>query len=65
MPRNWVGSIAEQAGLEMSEARAEAVGEEVQRIRDGVARASADTFGFHDEPIHFLAALEACAEDGA
>ena len=49
-------------GLEMSDARAAEVDAEAMRIRDGVA---AMHMGFYDEPIHFLAALEECAEDGA
>lgn len=65
MPPNWVEAIAEQAGLEMTPARAEEVGAEAMRIADGVAKVSGTAFGFYDEPIHFLAALEDCADDGA
>lgn len=62
MPPNWVEAIAAQAGLEMTSERAAEVGAEAVRIREGVAKAGAETFGFFDEPIHFLAALEECAE---
>ena len=65
MPPNWVEAIAEQAGLEMTSERAAEVGAEAVRIREGVAKAGAGTFGFFDEPIHFLAALEECAEPEA
>jgi hypothetical protein len=49
----------------MSDDRAAEVGAEVERIRDGVAALAAKQFGFYDEPLHFLAALEAEAEDDA
>lgn len=58
----WVAAVAAAAGLEMSEARAAEVALEARRIRAGVAKAAASHFGFHDEPLHFLSALEACAE---
>lgn len=60
-----VEATAEAAGLQMSKARAAEVAAEAERIRAGVKRATAPHFGFYDEPIHFLAALEDCAEDGA
>ena len=52
-------------GLEMSDARAAEVDAEAMRIRAGVDGVAAMHMGFYDEPIHFLAALEECAEDGA
>lgn len=58
-------ALAEQAGLKMSPERAAEVGAEAARIRAGVAAAVAPHFGFYDEPLHFLKALEDCAEDGA
>lgn len=60
--KNWMEAVADAAGLEMTPARAEQVAGEVGRIRDGVARAVAPSFGFYDEPLHFLSALEDCAE---
>jgi|GEM_PF-1842954 len=60
-----VEAVAEQAGLKMSPERAAEVANEAARIRAGVAKAIAPSFGFFDEPSHFLAALEECAEDGA
>lgn len=58
----WVEAVAAAAGLEMTSDRAVEVGAEVGRIRAGVAAAATPGFGFYDEPLHFLAALEACAE---
>ena len=63
--QSWVEAMAAQAGLEMSSDRAAQVAAEAARIRAGVAAAVAPSFGFFDEPLHFLAALEACAEDEA
>lgn len=61
----WVAAIAAAAGLEMTKARAVEVALEARRIRAGVAKIAAPHFGFHDEPLHFLSALEECAEDEA
>ena len=61
----WVEAVAAEAGLKMTPERAAEVAVEAGRIRAGVAQAIAPSFGFYDEPLHFLAALEACAEDGA
>ena len=63
--RAWAEAIAEAGGLIMSSERAAEVGDEAMRIRAGVAKISEPHFGFYDEPIQFLAALEACAEDKA
>ncbi|MEQ9125202.1 MAG: hypothetical protein RIM80_21855 [Alphaproteobacteria bacterium] len=60
----WVEAIAAAAGLEMSKARAVEVAQEARRIRAGVAAVATAHFGFHDEPPHFLSALEECAEAG-
>ena len=67
MPKvaDWAGVVADAAGLKMTEARAAEVGAEAMRIRAGVATVSAMHFGFYDEPIQFLAALDALAEDDA
>lgn len=62
---DWAGAIADAAGLEMSDRRAAEVAAEAARIRAGVAAVGATHFGFYDEPVQFLAALEALAEDGA
>ena len=58
----WTLEIARQAGLKMTPERAAGVAAEAARIRAGVASAVAPKFGFHDEPLHFLTALEDCAE---
>ena len=58
----WTLEIARQAGLVMTVERAAEVAAEAARIRAGVAAAVAPKFGFHDEPLHFLTALEDCAE---
>lgn len=58
----WTLEIARQAGLVMTPERAAGVAAEAARIRAGVAAAVAPKFGFHDEPLHFLTALEDCAE---
>lgn len=61
----WTLEIARQAGLKMTPERAAGVAAESERIRAGVAGAIAPKFGFHDEPLHFLTALEDCAEPEA
>jgi hypothetical protein len=63
--RAWAEAIAEAGGLRMTAERAAEVGDEAMRIRAGVAKVSEAHFGFYDEPIQFLSALEACAEDEA
>ncbi len=64
-PGDWVAAVADARGLKMTEARAAEVGEEAQRIGAGVATVAAAHFGFYDEPIQFLAALDQLAEDDA
>jgi len=61
----WTLAIARQAGLVMTPERAAGVAAEAERIRAGVAATVAHKFGFHDEPLHFLTALEDCAEPEA
>ena len=61
----WVEAVAAQAGLKMSPERAAEVAREAERIRAGVAKTALPHFGFFDEPLHFLAALEECAESEA
>ena len=58
-------AAADAAGLEMKPARAAEVDQEAARIRAGVAALAERHMGFYDEPVHFLAALEECAEDEA
>ena len=51
------------AGLKVDQNRATEISIEASRISAGVARVANVHFGFYDEPIQFLAALEDLAEE--
>jgi len=51
------------AGLKVDQNRAAEISTEASRISAGVARVANIHFGFYDEPMQFLAALEDLAEE--
>jgi hypothetical protein len=60
---SWAEEVMKNAGLRTSSGRAKEIAAETNRIHSGVKRVAATHFGFYDEPIQFLAALEELAED--
>ena len=59
----WPKEIMQMAGLTVGQNRAAEISTEASRISAGVARVANVHFGFYDEPIQFLAALEDLAEE--
>jgi hypothetical protein len=53
----------QMAGLKVDQNRAIEISTEASRISAGVARVANAHFGFYDEPMQFLAALEDLAEE--
>ncbi len=59
----WPKEIMQMAGLTVGQNRAAEISTEANRISAGVARVANVHFGFYDEPMQFLAALEDLAEE--
>ena len=60
---SWPKEIMQMAGLKVDQNRAIEISTEASRISAGVARVANAHFGFYDEPMQFLAALEDLAEE--